>query len=97
MNPMERFFKSIKKTDTCWLWKNAITNEGYGKFYHKKYYSSHRYSWIIHKGKIPKGLCVLHKCDVRNCVNPDHLWLGTLKDNTRDMILKGRNKNGATK
>jgi hypothetical protein len=51
---------------------------------------AHRMSWEMHFGPIPEGMLVLHHCDVRRCVRPDHLFLGTARDNTRDMIAKGR-------
>lgn len=82
----------IKNPEGCWSWKGcAPKNPGYGQFrYSMKRERAHRASWLIHKGEIPKGLNVLHKCDNRLCSNPDHLFLGTTLDNNRDMIKKGR-------
>lgn len=86
-----RFWKKVDKSGNCWLWKAYIKTNGYGQFQiEKKPYLAHRISWIIHNGDIPNGLQVLHKCDVRNCVNPNHLWLGTQGDNVRDMEKKNR-------
>jgi hypothetical protein len=77
----------------CWLWLGSCDDKGYGKGIHgKRRYKAHRQSWIIHRGEIPPGLCVLHKCDVPSCINPDHLWLGTKADNTADMVRKKRNR-----
>jgi hypothetical protein len=72
----------------CWLWLRARNSKGYGTYRKSTY--AHRLSWLMHRGEIPDGLLVCHKCDVRCCVNPDHLFLGTAKDNTQDMIAKGR-------
>lgn len=74
---------------SCWLWLGAKNKNGYGVFSSKL---AHRLSWSFFNGTIPTNLCVLHKCDVRNCVNPDHLFLGTQQENISDMISKGRQK-----
>lgn len=77
----------------CWIWKGAPAKSGYGVMYHKDMGGSmlaHRASYTLHKGPIPEGMLVCHTCDVRTCVNPAHLFLGTHKDNTQDKIAKGR-------
>lgn len=75
----------------CWLWTASKMANGYGQIGYKgKNAYAHRVSWILHKGQIKDGLFVLHRCDVRCCVNPDHLFLGSAKDNMHDMIVKGR-------
>ena len=51
---------------------------------------AHRFSWSIFVGEIPKGMCVCHKCDIRNCVNPDHLFIGSIYENNKDTLSKGR-------
>jgi len=89
---IDRFWEKVecKKKDDCWEWQ-ANQASGYGKFFDKGHgYLAHRYSWIIHFGKIPNGMYVLHKCDNKLCVNPNHLFLGTSQDNTQDMIRKNR-------
>ena len=89
--PLEtKFWKYVNKTDGCWLWTGKARREGYGAVGWPKTISAHRLSWGLHNGPIPAGLWVLHKCDVRLCVRPDHLFLGTNLDNMRDRIKKRR-------
>lgn len=77
----------------CIIWKGSKHETGYGKINDGKNYKlAHRVSYELFIGKIPKGMYVCHTCDVRNCVNPKHLFLGTHLDNMIDRDLKGRNK-----
>ncbi len=90
---IRNFWRRVNKTEGCWLWTGAPANVGYGAVYFEgRDQSTHRVSWQLAYGPIPDGLCVLHKCDIRLCVNPEHLFLGTKKDNTQDMMQKGRNR-----
>lgn len=86
-----RFEKKIDKTKGCWNWIGAKHRQGYGNFGVKgKIKLSHRVSWEIYVGKIPKDMCVCHKCDNPSCVNPDHLFLGSQYENVQDCKKKGR-------
>jgi hypothetical protein len=79
----------------CWDWSRATTTLGYGHIRYNDYdYLTHRLFWVLHNGPIPKGLCVLHKCHRPVCCNPDHLKLGTKRENTHDCIASGRLKPG---
>ena len=86
----------------CWLWDAGLGSRGYGQFEmgtHRRQHSvgAHRVSWELHRGKIPEGMFVCHRCDVPSCVNPDHLFLGTPADNTADMMAKGRRREPVVK
>jgi hypothetical protein len=91
---IDNFFKKVKKTSHCWHWKGAIEKSkslSYGRF---KGHRSHRVSFLIHYGFMPKRCCVCHTCDNVLCVNPKHLWLGTIKQNNLDMVKKKRHARG---
>jgi hypothetical protein len=79
----------------CWIWTGTITSRGYGQLLsnNKKMYA-HRAAFEAFVGDIPEGMVVCHTCDNVHCVNPDHLFLGTQKDNLQDMKEKGRSTAG---
>lgn len=92
----------ICPTSGCWNWKGTDRG-GYGKMMigsrsdgSRKSVSAHIVSYQTFVGTVPKGMCVCHKCDNRRCCNPDHLFIGTHKDNAKDMVQKGRWRNGTT-
>ena len=87
----ERFRARIDKTSTCWLWTGTINARGYGEMrWNGPLRLAHRISYELHNGPIEPGLLVCHSCDVRSCVNPAHMFVGTYRDNARDMVAKGR-------
>lgn len=85
-------FHSAPQPDGCILWTGSKTKVGYGQFSYKgKMRKPHRVAWEIANGRrIPPGMMICHKCDVRHCINPEHLWLGTCAENLADRDAKGR-------
>lgn len=96
----KRFWARVSKTDGCWNFRGT-DRQGYSELRvtsssadPKEY--SHRLSYMLHNGEIPAGAHVLHRCDNRRCVRPDHLFLGSNADNVADKMEKGRQRRGAT-
>jgi hypothetical protein len=95
---IERQIKNFQKKllpieSGCIVWTGSKTSNGYGKFhFNGKCGRAHRFSWILHFGEIPAGLCVMHRCDNPLCTNIEHLSLGTHQENMRDRDNKGRNR-----
>jgi hypothetical protein len=87
----------VEKTKSCWLWIAGKSAAGYGMTYNaqRRLVLAHRASWEMEHGEIPEDRFVCHKCDIRNCVRPDHLFLGSSADNHQDMVNKGRHAKGA--
>ena len=78
------------RSSGCWLWTGTRQPQGYGRLnIDRQKLLAHRLSFEINVGPIPDGLCVLHTCDVKACVRPDHLYAGTRRDNARDVIERG--------
>lgn len=89
---MRRFWTKVNKTSGCWLWTGARLKRGYGSFGvgDKQTRRAHRASWEMANGPIPQGMEVCHQCDTPLCVRPDHLFLGTHRENMIDCMNKGR-------
>lgn len=93
---IDRFSEKVCKVESgCHEWTSCIMPNGYGQMHYKgKTAYAHRVAYEIYKGEIPENLFVMHSCDNRKCVNPDHLSLGTFDDNMIDMVKKSRQASG---
>ncbi len=100
MENLEAFWNQVDKNGSngCWVWIGPIHDSKNSVLYGQVQWridrerpKAHRFSWMIHFGSIPKGMCICHACDNGLCVNPNHLWLGTRSANVTDMFRKGRN------
>jgi hypothetical protein len=92
-----RFEKNFIVTPGCWLWQSLKMKKGYGRMHcFGGMNLAHRISYQLYVEDIPDDICVLHRCDTPSCVNPDHLFLGTLADNNQDKAKKGRAPRGET-
>lgn len=95
-DPIKKILSNIeKKENGCWIYKGCTNSDGYGDISlgsgkKRRILKCHRLMYEHFVGKIPEGLNVCHECDVPACCNPDHLFLGTQKENVHDMIKKGR-------
>ncbi len=94
--PFKRLYENITKTDDgCWLWNGQTTKQGYGQIKaFTKIVSVHRLSYELYYGPVPEGKEVCHSCDVRNCINPNHLSAGTHQSNMDDMKKRGKPRTG---
>ncbi len=91
----QRFWEKVNKTDGCWEWTSTIGTNGYGKFwFNGKVHEAHRFIYEQLHGDIPDNICVCHSCDNPICVNPIHLWPGTVAQNVDDKVRKGRQNCG---
>ena len=87
-----RFERRVQRTELCWLWTGNKAGYGYGYFNldHSRRLKAHRAAWQFANGqRVPTGKWILHRCNTRLCVNPDHLYVGTVLDNNRDTVKAG--------
>lgn len=98
MTTEQRFWSKVRKVDECWVWTASASHDGYGAFgvggRKGGMVRAHRFSYSLTHGPIPDGKMVLHRCDNRRCVNPNHLFLGDAKSNGEDMAKKDRSTHG---
>lgn len=95
MQPKDYILSRTEKSESgCWVWKGSVNNHGYGRIGSALKVlgerAAHRISYRAFLGNIPRDKSVLHRCDLRRCCNPEHLFLGTQAENVQDMISKSR-------
>lgn len=94
-DPVTRFLAKVDQAGDCWLWTAALFSNGYGAFrIGPKQVRAHRWAYEHWNGPIPDGAVVMHRCDVKRCVNPEHLTTGSQAENQADMTNKGRGRTG---
>ena len=88
--------KKLRGRDGCWLWTGGVNHKGYGKFYANgnPNIRAHKFAFKLANRKLPRGKLLCHRCDVRRCVRPTHMFVGTIADNQKDMARKGRARFG---
>lgn len=93
---MQRFWSKVRKTDKCWIWTAGIRNlSGYGQFWFQgRSVLAHRFSFALARGPLPDSDILLHSCDNRLCVNPEHLSIGTHDQNVRQAVERNRTSHG---
>jgi hypothetical protein len=94
----ERLLLQTEIQGECWICKASLDKDGYARLripHCDLRMRAHRLSYLLFVGEIPDGMCVCHRCDVRNCIRPDHLFLGTNGENSKDRHSKGRTCRGA--
>jgi hypothetical protein len=99
IDPIKKFWSRVEKRgdDECWKWLGSFDKDGYGQMRDgilKIQDRGHKFSFKLHNGEIPKGMCVCHSCDTPSCTNPKHLFLGTAKENVADKVKKKRHAKG---
>lgn len=94
----DRFWSHVAKSGDCWEWGGTRRRDGYGVFWTgERQVRAHRFAWELENAPIPDGLSLCHHCDNPPCVRPDHLFVGTQRDNLEDMTRKGRRRSGFLK